>query len=83
MPPLATAPIIRATWSGVTSSWPCPMDMFTVSPDCHGRLLRGRAAANGTSPNRSPPRSMPVGAPRPKAWAYRAIVSPPTLRPAW
>jgi hypothetical protein len=83
-PPLATAAIMRAICSGVTRSCPCPIDMFTVSPGSQLRFERWRwAGEKGTSPKRSPPRSMPVGDPRPKACAYFAIMSPPTLSPAW
>ena len=82
-PPLAMALMKRATCIGVTSTAPWPMDMFTVSPACQmvGRPLRGTLGC-GISPGFSPPKSIPVGAPSPKASAHFAIAGAPILRPA-
>ena len=66
-PPLAMAAVMRATWSGVTSSAPCPMDMFSVSPECQGRPRSRRPSGDGISPGFSPGRSTPVALPSPKA----------------
>src|SRR5439155_684965 len=56
-PPLATAAMKRATCSGVTRTWPWPIDMLTMSPPCQD--LR-RPLGCGIKPSFSPPSSTPV-----------------------
>ena len=82
-PPLAMAAIMRATCMGVTSTWPWPIDMLTVSPACQDIGLPFLDILGcGMSPGFSLPNSMPVGAPKPKARAHLAMAGAPTLRPA-
>ena len=74
---------MRAICMGVTSTWPCPIDMLTVSPACHDiGLPFFDILGCGMSPGFSLPNSMPVMAPKPKACAHLAMDGAPTLRPA-
>ena len=68
---------------GVTSTAPCPIEMFTVSPACQVAAGPLRAPRGwGMRPNRSPPRSMPVAVPNPNAVAYLTMAGAPIFSPA-
>ena len=79
-PPLAIAPIARASWMGVTATAPCPIPTEMVSPAYHFCLkLRIFHCSEGMTPLTSCGRSTPVFWPRPNMVAYLAMRSIPNL----
>ena len=80
-PAVARRAAITASCSGVACTKPWPMPTTRVSPWCQGAFSAARfQARSGTRPARSPGRSMPRRAPRPKRRAIAAIASMPTRR---
>src|SRR6266581_2184140 len=79
-PPLAIAPIARASWMGVTATAPCPIPTEIVSPAYHFCLkLRIFHCSEGMTPLTSCGRSTPVFCPNPNIVAYLAMRSIPNF----
>src|SRR2546421_2416149 len=79
-PPLAIAPIARASWMGVTATAPCPIPTEIVSPAYHFCLkLRIFHCSEGITPLTSCGRSTPVFCPNPNIVAYFAMRSIPNF----
>ena len=84
VPPLASVAMYTAIDTGVTDTWPWPMDTEIVSPAYHFSWFLVVAlfhSGDGTSPCNSFGRSIPVFSPRPSKVAHLWILSIPTMFP--
>ena len=81
-PSFTTIAIMSASCSGVIVTSPWPMEMFSVSPPTHWRVLHLFLPLRGREePAVSPGRSIPVREPTPKSRAYARILSGPSRLP--
>ena len=71
VPPLAIVEMYTAIDTGVTDTWPWPIDTEIVSPAYHfSPVLAFFHSGDGTSPCTSFGRSMPLFSPRPSSVAH-------------